>query len=268
MRTAGLPYYGGKSPRRDLTKWIVSQLPWEYRTLYVEPFLGMGGVLLSRAAVHVEIGNDINDRLANWWTVIRDRPEEFGRALDWTPQNCRVEFERSLENLDCADPIKRAVAYTVVVLTSIWHSDADTVRRYRTHYSVKVGSKPSWGTEDILRLRERTRNLQIEHVDAVELLDRLRGVDDAVIYCDPPYRGADTSPYRYTPDWDALGEVLRVQTGRVAVSGYGDDWDCLGWRSAAFPSEVRVYTGGLMSALDRAEKLWMNYAPGQEGLFE
>ena len=268
MKSGGLPYFGGKSPRRDLTKWIVGHLPWEYKTLYVEPFLGMAGVLLSRPPTHVEIGNDRNDRLANWWTCIRDHPEEFGRKLDWTPQNCRTEFERSLANLDHPDPITKAVAYTVVVLASIWHSDARSVNRYRPYYSTKVGAKPSWGTEDILRLRARTRDIQIENVDAVELLDRIKDVDDAVIYCDPPYRGADTSPYRFTPDWGALGEVLRIQRGRVAISGYGEDWDCLGWRSEEIASGIHVYTGGEQTSLERAEKLWMNYDPVSERLFD
>ena len=90
-------------------------------------------------------------------------------------------------------------------------------------------------------------------------------MDDAVVYCDPPYRNADTSPYRHVPDWTALEEVLRAQTGRVAVSGYGDDWDSLGWRSAELPSEVRVYTAGEMSKLDRNEKLWMNLSAARGG---
>ena len=267
MRSGGLPYYGGKNPRRDLTRWIVSQLPFEHRSLYVEPFFGMGGVLLSRAPTSLEIANDINDRLANWWTVLRDSPDEFGRRLDWTPQNCRTEFERSLAALDDDDPIARAVAFTVVVLSSIWHSDADEGSRYRANYSVRTGAKPSWGTEDVMRLRERTRNLQIESVDAIELLDRLVDIEEAVVYCDPPYRSADTSLYRFVPDWDALEAVLKAQRGKVAVSGYGSDWDCLGWRSEELPAIATVYNEGEQSAMPRVERLWMNYEPWDRGLF-
>ena len=65
MKPGGLPWYGGKYPRNALTKWIVSQIPYERKTLYVEPFCGMCGVLLSRQATATEIINDRNARLIN-----------------------------------------------------------------------------------------------------------------------------------------------------------------------------------------------------------
>ena len=267
MKSGGLPYYGGKSPVKALTKWIVQQIPWEYRTLYVEPFFGMGGVLLSRARTHMEIANDANDRLVNWWNVIRDHPEEFGRALDWTHQRSRTNFEQMIGELDCADPIRRAVAFTVVVTGSIWHTDSKTIQRFRMNFSVDIGSLPSWGSEDIIRLYDRTRDLQIENKDAVEILRRIEGKETAVVYVDPPYgEEADTSPYRFAPDREALRDTLAKQRGRVAISGYGDDWDCLGWRSTSFESMVRVYSAASMKAKPRIEKLWMNYDP-PGGLF-
>ena len=112
MKSGALRYYGGKAPMRELTRWIVSLIPWERQTLYVEPCCGMAGVLMSRPPTNTEIISDANERLANWWRVIRDQPEEFARAIDWTHQRCEPEFRRCLQLLDDPDPVTRAVAYT------------------------------------------------------------------------------------------------------------------------------------------------------------
>ena len=71
-----LPYYGGKALGKG--KWIASLLPWEKKTLYVEPFCGMFNVLLQREPVQFEMINDVNDRVVNWARTVRDHPEEFG----------------------------------------------------------------------------------------------------------------------------------------------------------------------------------------------
>ena len=66
--TGGLSYYGGKNPQRGVPHWINSLLPSTKEcTLYVEPFCGMMGVLLSRQESFCEIVNDANERVVNWW---------------------------------------------------------------------------------------------------------------------------------------------------------------------------------------------------------
>ena len=265
--TGGLSYYGGKNPQRGIAHWITSMMPGPKDcSLYVEPFCGMLGVLLSRPEAFCEIINDQNDRVVNWWRVIRDHPDEFGRALDWTPQHSRSEYEISKGLLDDADPIKRAVAFTVIVTMGITHCDVREHMQYAVRYKKRY---PPWCTDDILRLHRRIRRVQIENCDAVELLHRTAKQDHALIYCDPPYRTSDLRPYRFVPDWDALAGALQAQTGKVAISGYGDEWDHLGWHSVQRKSQVRTYNNSTQESTVResTEKLWMNYDPPQEGLF-
>ena len=53
----------------------------------------------------------------------------------------------------------------------------------------------------------------------------------AVIYCDPPYPSANTTPYRYGEvDPAVYIPVLQAQKGAVAVSGYREEWSGLGWQ--------------------------------------
>lgn len=80
-------------------------------------------------------------------------------------------------------------------------------------------------------------------------------------YVDPPYANTVGTAGAYAHDVDrgALGEVLRVQRGRVAISGYGDEWDHLGWER----HERRTNTslGDLHANTPRVEALWTNFRP-------
>ena len=129
--------------------------------------------------------NDRNDRIVNWWTVIRDNPDEFGRRLDWTAQHSRTEFERSVDLLDCEDPIRRAVALTVVISAGVMHCDVKSHMQFAVRYKKRY---PAWGTDHVLRLHARLRGVQIENCDGCDLLDRTANQDHALIYVDPPYR--------------------------------------------------------------------------------
>ncbi len=86
-----LSYYGGKRGYGK-AQWIASFLPHTPDSCYIEPFAGMAGVLLARAPVKTEILNDLNGRVVNWWRAVRDKPEEFGRLLEFTPFS-RAEYE-------------------------------------------------------------------------------------------------------------------------------------------------------------------------------
>ena len=148
----------------------------------------------------------------------------------------------------------------------VTHCDVPQHMQYALRYKKRY---PPWCTEDIVRLHNRIRRVQLECVDACALLDRLTKQDHALIYVDPPYRSSDLRPYRYLPDWDRLTEVLRLQRGKVAISGYGTEWDHLGWESAERKSFVRIYNNSTQISHTKpsVEKLWMNYDPPQEGLF-
>lgn len=81
-RLSALYWPGGKSGNgAGVGRWIADQLPWRYSSCYVEPFAGMLGVLLQRKPVQTEIVNDSDERVVNWWRVVRDRHLDL---LGWT----------------------------------------------------------------------------------------------------------------------------------------------------------------------------------------
>lgn len=259
-----VPYYGGKSamsPQR-LGTWIAGQLP--YRRAYIEPCAGMLGVLLQRRKSPIEVVNDADERLLTWWRMVRDHHEGFARRLRFTPYS-RREYEHQLTLLDDPDPMTRATAVHVALAQSVLHCTSPGSWK-----PPAVRNTPPPRHPDIEALHARIADVALEHRDAVDMLERWCRETDAVIYFDPPYPSAYTEPYASTVVVDAATEVLAGAKALVAVSGYSNEWNALGWRRIERP----VYTpvghsteqGGVGSGLKRVEVLWTNFPPEQQEL--
>lgn len=263
-----LPYYGGKSERRPLGRWVASQIPQTTDCLYVEPFAGMLGCLLQRPPSRIELVNDLNSDLVNWWTVVRDHGDALREKLRWTPHSREVLIDcRTRLRQGIADPVDRALAYTVAICQSVGSTGGKRNGGWRRTLELHPKPVPPRTiSQRIDRLGERLCFVQIENRDALEVLNDCKDLSHAVIYVDPPYRTADTSPYGGSPiDADALAESLAAQRGRVAVSGYGDEWDALGWRCESF--DLWASAANPKGRVRRTERLWMNYPPENPGLF-
>ena len=274
MSLHALNWVGGKSAAASQRTgpWVASLLPDDRRVTYVEPFAGMLGVLLQRSKVSLEVVNDTNDRLVNWWRCLRDRPDELLRLVALTPYS-RSEFGQAVENVDNADlsPVVRAAHFTTVLRQSIRSSDNVSGSSWRRWLAYDpAASGPPIGHTDRLvdrlaAVAARVHTVQIERIDAVALLERIADNQRAVVYCDPPYPTANQTLYQRSVDFGALADVLKAQQGRVAVSGYGAEWDCLGWRRVE--RVTHRLTPGVAKPYERTEVLWMNYVEQGQRLF-
>ena len=255
-----LRYYGGKQGY-GLAEWINSHLPPPCKEqMYVEPFAGMAGVMMAREKAGTEILNDFNARVINWWLAVRDHHMEFRHLVHYTPHSERLYREAKTQMDDESLPlVRRALAFHIIVGQGIAHGDG--YGGWAANYNPSVGSVNSWRAERVDDLYERIRSVQIYERDAIELLSGIADMPYAVIYCDPPYQTANTSPYRYGDiDKDELTAALQAQKGFVAISGYGDEWAHLGWRCETKSALRRQING---RGEKRIEKLWLNQDPPQ-----
>ena len=240
-----LPYYGGKRGYGK-AEWIASFLPHKSDSCYIEPFAGMAGVLFARQPVKVEVLNDLNQRVVNWLRVVRDQPEEFGRLVEKTPIS-RVEYQWAITAMDdeSLPPLRRALAFHVVVDQSIPRSDTASKAGWRCAYTPDAEIRRNHRQDEIKRIGNRLGNVQLECIDACILLDRIKDLDYRTIYADPPYPTSDTRRFTVRDfDREWLADVLMAQRGAVGISGYGDEWDVLGWRRVTRPALRRQISGG------------------------
>ena len=141
---------------------------------------------------------------------------------------------------------------------------------WRNHKQMKIGGTAcKWAgiteTIDIAadRLRGSTTNLvQIEHMDALRLIERYN-TPDALIYLDPPYvRSARKSGALYKHEMNdqqqvRMLEIITQSKAKIILSGYRNElyekW-LSGWETDATLSRT---TSNAMAE----EVIWMNYEP-------
>ena len=234
----------------------------------------MGGILLSRPVSKVEIVNDKNARLINWWRTVRDNPDQLAHLVAMTPgsrdeyQWAKAHMDGCLGNCNChirqqfgeCPPLYQALAFHTVLRDGI--TKGDGVTNWFRVFSIARGQSRS-AELDWQALTMRLRSVQIENCDAIALLERTMALPDVVAYVDPPYPDSNTSAYALGAiDKSVLADVLRKQKGRVALSGNIGEYDDLlpGWRREIYHTHriTPVEREG-QSKKERTECLWLNY---------
>lgn len=211
-----LSYYGGK---QTLAFTILGLVP-EHR-LYCEPFLGGGAVFFAKEPSKVEIVNDTNGELVNFYEVLKRDfsalEKEIAISLHSRKQSrqARVIYE----NPEMFDRVKRAWAVWMLANSSygcMLDSGFGYDRTGTT--SRKLGNKRAAFTIDYA---VRLQSAQIECCDALRII-KSRDVPDAFFYLDPPYVGADQGHYDgYTQeDFDALLNLLEAVKGKFLLSSF------------------------------------------------
>ena len=252
-KLTALRWIGGKSvtSRTETGRWLADRLP--YRRGYVEPFAGMLGVLLQRDASPVEVVNDIDGDIVNWWTQIRDANDELVSMFERTPVWSEAMWKMSPEKLaNEDDPVWRAYWWTIRVAWSFGGNTRSIGREF-------AGGRRQTRMEGKLSsLRDRIKDIQIANEDAVCLLERVARRDDFVVYCDPPYDGTTTEYYSDNLDRERMTAGLLSQQGFCAVSGYANEWDHLGWNRYEIETASVLAERAGKEAGKRTEVVWSN----------
>lgn len=262
----------------SIADWIIDHFPAEYeRMVYLEPFVGSGAVFFNKAPGAVETINDLDSNIVNLFYVLREQPEELKRVLALTPYS-REEYDRAFE--PCEDPLEKARRYMVKTTQAIGAKMAGTSKcGWRNHKQMKIGGTAcKWGgitaTIDVAaaRLRGDTTHLvQIEHMDALRLIERYNN-PDVLMYIDPPYvRSVRKSGALYAHEMNLAGQkqllsLITQSRAKIVISGYDSDLYNTaldGWRKASTMSQTT-------SAKMATEVIWMNYQPPEKqiSLFE
>jgi DNA adenine methylase len=260
-------WYGGKFNHLD---WLLPLLPKCHH--YCEPFGGSAAVLLNREPSPVETFNDIDGEVVNFFSELRERPEELVKAIALTPFS-REEFLKAVAALGdvkpLRDPLERARQFYVRARQArTGMAQTATLGRWancrNTSRAGISGVISRWfgGIDALPEIAARLLCVQIENRPAEDVI-RLYDSKDTLFYCDPPYlhstRG-DSKAYGYEMDEDEhihLAKALRACMGKVAISGYRcklmdtlySDWT----RFDATPKHAHSIKK------TRQECLWMNY---------
>jgi DNA adenine methylase len=211
-----LSYYGGK---QRLAKIILGLTP--SHRVYCEPFLGGGAVFFAKEPSKVEIINDTNGLLVNFYQVLKTNFKALEREIAQTLHSRRLHGQALVvyQNPDMFTEVKRAWAIWVLANASYGCKLTGTFGYDRQgSNSKKLQNKRENFTA---AYEERLGRAQIECGDALRII-KSRDVPDGFFYLDPPYVGADQGHYNgYTQeDFDRLLETIETIKGKFLLSSY------------------------------------------------
>ncbi|MDR0909374.1 MAG: DNA adenine methylase [Spirochaetaceae bacterium] len=211
-----ISYYGGK---QTLSSIILGLIP-EHR-IYCEPFLGGAAIYFAKEPSEVEVINDTNDELINFYEVLKTNFAALEKEISISLHSRKKHHDAQViyANPDMFDRVKRAWAVWMLANSSYGCMLDATWGYDRTGgTSKKLSNKREAFTEDYAI---RLQNTQIECADALRVI-RSRDMPDAFFYVDPPYVGTDLGHYDgYTQDdFDNLLKLLETIKGKFLLSSF------------------------------------------------
>lgn len=227
-------YYGSKI---KLAKRLLPLLP--PHRVYAEVCGGSGALLFAKSPSQVEIINDLDGEVVNFFRVLRDRGPELRDKLLLTPYGRDQFASDKFGYEDTGDPVERARRFFVLTRQSFNGCFAAGWSRGRRINAALPFHRAVDGIGWTMR---RLRHVQIENQDAIELIKSLDG-PDVLFYIDPPYYpDARVVKQRYRCEMPANyhAELLKVcvsAAGMIVLSGYSHptyETALVGWDRSEF----------------------------------
>lgn len=225
-RLAAFSWYGGKTAHLS---WLLPLVDGTTHTTFVESFGGSAAVLLNKIPAPVEIYNDLNSDVVNFFRVLREDREKLLSSIRLTPYareefgDCCLPSENNLENARRFFVKARQIRNGLATKASIgrWsYTKKDARRGWPLPISQWFSAIDGLG--DIC---SRLSEVQIEHLDGLDVISRY-DTPETLHYVDPPYLMSSRSGgINYSHEFSekqhvSLLSLLKTVKGKVILSGY------------------------------------------------
>lgn len=256
-----LSYYGGK---QMLSKQIISLIPKHH--LYCEPFFGGGAVFFAKEPSPVEIINDTNGELINFYKVIKTKFKKLEKEISHTLHSREYHHTAKivLGYPQLFDEIKRAWAIWTSTNQSFGSMIGST---WRCDFKQNVSAR-RLRNKRVQFAKEYARRLEQTQIECRNALKVIESVDakNSFFYCDPPYYNSDQGHYKgYTEqDFINLLEVLSKVKGKFLLSSYPSEIldtyiKKYGWFTKAFDKQLCMSAFPNVKRKRKVEVLTGNY---------
>src|SRR5665213_3024962 len=206
-----LSYIGGKN--RLATK-IISLLP--EHTTYVEPFAGGAQVLFHKQPSNVEVLNDLDFDIVNFFRVCQWHYEEFVRYLRFCLVSRKLHEMHLATNPATLTDIQRAGRFFYLQKNSF----GGLILKQKFHYGITQPSNynPARIPEIIERTHQRLMRVQIESLPYDQVMEKYDR-PTTLFYLDPPYWERKLYKFNFSQsDFQRLEEMMRRIKGKCILS--------------------------------------------------
>ena len=217
-----ITYYGGK---QQLLTTILPLIP--EHNLYCEPFCGGAAVFWGKEPSPVEVINDINSEVINFYTVMQTKFEALYAMIEATLHSRKhhQDAEVIYKNPHLFTDVDRAWAFWVQCNQSFSSKICAGWAYARKKNSCE---KKTYHNKERFKevFKDRLKFVQIESNHAVKVINS-RDCEEAFFYVDPPYPESNQGHYAgyKLTDFEELLDTLANIKGKFLLSSY--DYDML-----------------------------------------
>lgn len=229
---------------------------------YCEPFFGGGAIFFAKEKSKVEIINDVDQFVINFYWQVQNNFDNLNEKVSGTAHSRRQYMDAKLmyENQHLFTDLERAWAFWILC---------------NQGYAGKIGSW-AYGTIDnscekktanikrqfaLGELADRLDLVQIECNDVLHIL-KMRDREQTFFYLDPPYFNSNMGHYGgyKASDFEALLQACSTMQGKFLLSSYPSDLlrdytERFGW----YQIEMQQITRASKNRKMKTEVLTSNY---------
>jgi len=259
-------YFGSKA---RIAKQLVDNLP--PHNCWIELFCGSAALTCAKTTIApIEIINDLDSNIVNVFKQLRDNPDDLIRMVDATPY-AREELELARIDTPEDSDLEKARKFFVASMFAINGAFGDQKGGFSCSHSYSrqgVEARVSrWNMlpDRLALLTNRLKQVRIEKMDGIQLLQHYMDRPATLVYIDPPYLGLRSQGY--THDLNDIAyhtELLETSNNAkcmIFISGYDHDLyrtllsEERGWIMKQIVASTRGNNGVQKS---RTELVWMN----------
>jgi len=210
-----ITYYGGK---QALLKQLMPLIP--AHKIYCEPFFGGGALFFAKPKSEVEVINDVNTEVVNFFRVLKTDFSALEKEVKASLHSRKLYKDAMVvyENPGLFNEVKRAWAFWV--LTNQGFASIIGSWGFGRENSKEVAVRNK--RENFIRdYEERLKDAQVECNDAIKVIKRCDS-PQTFFYVDPPYIGSDQGHYKgYSEEnYNDLLTTLSSVKGKFLLSSY------------------------------------------------
>ena len=206
-----VPWIGGK---RRLADVLIPRFP--PHRCYLEVFAGGAALFFLRPPAEVEVLNDANNQLVNFYRVVQHHPDELVRQFRWV-LNSRQAFEwLKMTPPETLTDIQRAARFYFLQRESFGARVEG--QSFGTATTAAPGLNLDYLPQDVAAAHRRLSGAFIENLDWQACLLRYDR-PHTFAYLDPPYWTTEGYgvPFEFT-QYERMAELLKGIQGKAIVS--------------------------------------------------
>jgi len=258
-------YFGSK---KRISHKLVNFFP--PHNAWVEAFCGSASITFAKDSAPIEIINDIDDQIVNFFEQLRNNRDELIESITLTPY-ALSEFRLAHINDPTISPLEKARRFVITAMMTVNGAYGRSSAGFSFSQSYSRNNVEArvnrWNNlpDRLIPIAERLKNVRIEKRDARELLKMFINRPATLIYLDPPYLTKRSHEYNHDGNYEEfhkeLLEICNESKCMIVLSGYKSELyekmlkERYGWVESTLETKTRGTSG---KDNLREEIIWQN----------